>query len=145
MKSCLLRLEVALLVGFGLAVPVSHAAQQRRGPFLLVALPSLGAVTWSCGGVRNRDVSLGFRVYPADATTTVTFVASAMTRKLTLQPGQSTRFPLRSPGKQELRIAQGTEARTLRATVVATFSRRQSYCFSYFPPGISVTVWQVHR
>jgi hypothetical protein len=80
-----------------------------------------------------------------DATTAVTFVVGKADRKVTLQPGQSTLFPLLAPGKQRLAVSQGTEARLLRATVVATFSPDQSYCFPYFPPRISVTVWQAHR
>ena len=79
------------------------------------------------------------------ATTAATFIAGQTSRKVTLQPGQSTRFPLLAAGKQRLAIAQATEARLLRATVVATFSPDQSYCFPYFPPRITVAVWQAHR
>jgi hypothetical protein len=139
------QLAVALFVAFGLAGSVAAAARPGRGPCLLVSLPSLGTVTWSCGGHHDADVALGFRVSVIDATTTVKFAAGKTSRRLTLQPGQSTRFPLLAPAQQRLTIEQGTEARTLRASVVATFSRDQSYCFRYFPPRISVTVWQARQ
>lgn len=141
----LVSIGVALLVGFGLAGSVAAAADVGRGPFLLVTLPSLGTVTWSCGGRRDREVALGFRVSAKDATTTVKFSAGTTARMLTLQPGQSARFPFFAPARQRLLIVQGTEARTLRASVVAMFSRDQSYCFRYFPPRINVTVWQARR
>jgi hypothetical protein len=127
------------------AASAAGATDKGRGPFLLVALPSLGTVTWSCGGASAHQVALGVRVNPTDATTEVTFAAGQTDRKVTLQPGQSTRFPLLAPGRQTLRVTQGTEARTLRATVVATFNSTQSYCFPYFPPRIRVDVWQARR
>jgi hypothetical protein len=90
-------------------------------------------------------VALAFRVPVTDATTLVRFAAGHIARAVMLQPGQSTRFPRLAPGQQRVNITQGTEARTLRATVTATFSSTQSYCFPYFPPRISVAVWQAHR
>jgi len=143
--SRLVGIGTALLASVVVAASTAGAAEQGRGPFLLVALPSLGTVTWSCGGSGAHHVALGFRVNPMDATTAVTFMAGQANRQVTLQPGQSTRFPLLAPGKQRLAISQATEARSLRATVVATFNPDQSYCFPYFPPRISVTVWQAHR
>lgn len=134
-------LPIVFVVCVGFAPPVAAAAQ-RRGPFLLVALPSLGTASWSCGGQRGRDVALAFRVSPMGATTLVRFAAAGTARTVTLQPGQSAQFPLRTPGRQQLSVEQGTEARTLRATVVATFGRDQSYCFSYFPPRTTVSIWQ---
>lgn len=134
-----------LVASVTVAASAASAAEQRRGPFLLVALPSLGTVTWSCGGPRNREVALAFRVPATDATTTVRFAAGHVAKAVTLQPGQSTQFPLLAPGQQRLNIAQGTEARTLRATVKATFNSTQSYCFPYFPPRISVELSQAHR
>jgi hypothetical protein len=121
------------------------ATDKGRGPFLLVTLPSLGIVTWSCDGSSAQQVALGFRVNPRDATTEVSFAAGQTDRKVTLQPGKSTRFPLLAPGQQTLSVTQGTEARTLRATVVATFNSTQSYCFRYFPPRIRVNLWEARR
>lgn len=135
----------ALLASLVVAASSASAAVQGRGPFLLVALPSLGTVTWSCGGPRDREVALTFRVPQTDATTMVKFAAGHVARAVTLQPGQSTRFPLLAPGQQRLNITQGTEARTLRATVIATFNSTQSYCFPYFPPRIRAAVWQARR
>jgi hypothetical protein len=140
----LLGIGAVVFASVVVAAPAA-GAEAGRGPFLLVALPSLGTVTWSCGGSGAHHVALGFRVNPIAATTAVAFIAGQTNRKVTLQPGQSTRFPLLAPGKQRLAIAQATEARLLRATVVATFSPDQSYCFPYFPPRISVAVWRVRR
>lgn len=134
-----------LLASVVVAASAAGAGDDGRGPFLLVALPSLGTVTWSCGGSSAHHVALGYRVNSKEATTAVTLVAGQTDRRVTLQPGQTTRFPLLAPGKQRLTISQGTEARLLRATLVATFSLDQSYCFPYFPPRISVAVWQAHR
>lgn len=141
----LLRIAAVLLAGITVAASAAGAAEQRRGPFLLVTLPSLGTVTWSCGGPQDREVALAFRVPVTDATTLVRFAAGHIARAVTLQPGQSTRFPRLAPEQQRVNITQGTEARTLRATVTATFNSTQSYCFPYFPPRISVAVWQAHR
>ena len=138
----LLRIAAVLLASAVVSALAPGAAEQTRGPFLLVTLPSLGTVTWSCGGPGAHNVSLGFRVSTTAATTEVKFAASHVVRAVTLQPGQSTRFPLLAPGQQRLNITQGTEARTLRATVIATFNSTQSYCFPYFPPRIRVEVWQ---
>ena len=135
----------AVVLASAVVASAAGAVDEGRGPFLLVALPSLGTVSWSCGGSGAHHVALGFRANPKDATTAVTFTAGQRGRKVTLQPGQSIRFPLLAPGKQRLAISQGTEARLLRATVVATFSPNQSYCFPYFPPRITVAVWQAHR
>jgi hypothetical protein len=139
------RIGAILVASVTVAVSAAGAAKQGRGPFLLVALPSLGTVSWSCGGSRDREVALAFRVPVTDATTTVKFAAGQVARAVTLQPGQSTRFPLLEPAQERLNITQGTEARTLRATVKATFNSTHSYCFPYFPPRISVDVWQARR
>jgi hypothetical protein len=141
----LLRIGAVLLASAAVAASATDAAEQKRGPFLLVTLPSLGTVTWSCGGPRDREVALAFRVPVSDATTMVEFAAGHVARAVALQPGQSTRFPHLAPGQQRLNITQGTEARTLHATVIATFNSTQSYCFRYFPPRIRVAVWQAHR
>jgi len=136
---------VAVLVASAALTAAAGAAEQRRGPFLLVTLPSLGTVTWSCGGSRDHEMALAFRVSATDATTMVKFAAGHVARAVTLQPGQASRFPLLAPGQQRLTLAQATEVRTLRATLVVTFDSTQSYCFSYLPPRISVEVWQAHR
>jgi len=138
----LLRITAVFLASVAVAASAAGAAEQGRGPFLLVTLPSLGTVTWSCGGPRDREVALAFRVPVSDATTTVKFAAGHVARAATLQPGQSTRFPLLAPDTSASPSPQGTEARTLHATVMATFNNTQSYCFPYFPPRISVEVWQ---
>jgi hypothetical protein len=139
-------LAATLLAGASVSAGAASAAAESRGPFLLVTLPSLGAVSWSCGGARDRQVGLSFRVSADAATTTTEFLAVAhVARRARLQPGQSVRFPLLAPGQQRLVIVQGTEARTLHATVIATFNRSQSYCFPYFPPRLSVTLWQGQR
>lgn len=142
MRTALLCVGAALVVSVGLAAPPARTAGQRRGPFVLVTLPSLGTVSWFCGGPSDREVALAFRVSRMDATTFIRFAAAGVKRAVTLQPGQSTRFPFFAPGRQQLTVDQGTEARTLHAIVVATFSRGQSYCFSYFPPRITARVWQ---
>lgn len=139
-------LAATLLAGASLSAGAASAAAEGRGPFLLVALPSLGTANWSCGGARDRQVGLSFRVSSDAATTTIAFLAVAhVARRARLQPGQVIRFPLLAPGQLRLVIVQGTEARTLHAMVIATFNRSQSYCFPYFPPRLRVTLWQGRR
>jgi hypothetical protein len=134
-----------LLASAAVAASAAGAAEQRRGPFLLVTLPSLGTVSWSCGGSRDREVSLAFRVSATDATTMVKFAAGHVARAVTFRRDSRPASRSLLPDNSALSITQGTEARTLRATVVATFDSTQSYCFSYFPPRISVALWQAQR
>ena len=127
---------VACALGAGLLlVPAQAAGERAGGPFLLVALNSLGAVTWRCDLHDASRFGLGFRQFANTATTGITFRAgSRVVARITTNPSQRVRFPLLRARKQQLSFIQATEARSLRATVSVDFARPVDYCWSYLPP-----------
>jgi hypothetical protein len=111
----------------------------RELPLLTVA--QLGSLSWSCDG-RGRDETIRFRAERVSATETVRMQAGSSHRIATLQPGDST--SVRADGARTVRIAivQGTEARTLRASMTLTFPGPgiRSYCYPYFPPSVALSL-----
>jgi hypothetical protein len=118
-----------------LLVPAQAAGERAGGPFLLVALNSLGTVTWRCDVHASDGFGLGFRQFVVTATTGITLRAGGRTiETVTTNPGERVRFPLLRSRRQQLTFVQGTEARSLRATVSADFLPGRDYCWSYLPP-----------
>lgn len=132
--------SAALLASASLA-----SGDSVRSPksYLLVALPSLGSVTWRCGPAGDAW-GLGYREFWASATTTVTLRAGARVVTRTVNPHELVRLPmLRSP-RQRLTFVQGTEPGTLRAEVRVDFrSRRPGFanCAAYMPPRVTVEIY----
>lgn len=121
------------------SIPVGSAA--ARPSYLLVALPSLGTVSWRCTGDDDR-YQLGFRVFKRGATTDVALVVAGRTvARARVNPGEVPRLPVAGL-VQRLVISQFTGAGTLRATVDVRFSHRPvvSHCNSYSPPRLRVDV-----
>ena len=126
---------VALLPG--------SAASGRQKPYVLTAVADIGTVYWryDCVHYRTSEWSLGVHVFQTTATTNVTFRAGNLTmHRPAIQPGERTLwFPFRRERRQSLSFVQATEPGTLRARVLARFSR--SNCQSYFPPRLSVQLY----
>jgi hypothetical protein len=137
---------LAFIVGWSVAVPSALARPARTpgGPFLLVALPALGTVTWRCDThdpARSDRRALGFRAFKDAATEAITLrVAGRAVAVHRLDPGRSVVFPWVRQRLLELDISQPTEPGTLRATVKVDFvpHRTYSYCWPYLPPRIDV-------
>ena len=126
----------------------SFGRTTARGPFFLVALPSLGTVTWvdlRCDAGGRKAFALGFRALSHSATTDVVLRASGrIVARRTIQPGERLRMPFLPAPRQRLSFVQATEPRTLRASVTVDFglrSDRVAYCWDYTPPGTVVHVW----
>lgn len=125
--------------------------QTMRGPFLLVALPSLGTLTWRCDPAARPTLApglaalgLGFRSLRAGATTRVRLrVDERWVFDQLIQPGQVVRFPFLRARSQLLTFLQGTGAGTLRARVRVTFvlPATGAYCERYTPPRVDAVVW----
>lgn len=141
-----------LVMGFAaLALAVSPAfgrSVTERGPYLLVALPDLGIVTWRCDpalpgpAAGLPGLALAFR-HTAQATETVRLrVGGRTVLSRVLQPGQSVKFPYLRARRQNLEIVQRTGAGTLRAFVTVEFAPGGSstYCYRYLPPALNVRV-----
>jgi hypothetical protein len=133
--------SAALLVSTSLA---SGDALGTPKSYLLVALPSLGSVTWRCGAT-GATWGLGYREFWTSATTTVTLRAGGrIAGRRTVNPHELVRFPtLRSP-RQRLTFVQATEPGTLHAEVRVDFrSRRPGYanCAAYMPPRVTVEIY----
>lgn len=129
----------ALVVPVGQSNRVAPHASVR-GPFLLVTLPSLGTVTWTCEPRRYPSFALAYRASPRYATTYL--VLRAGTRRVTrrVHPGRVVTFPFSSTRTQLLSLVQGTGAGVLRASVRVDFvpNRPVVYCWSYAPPALTV-------
>ena len=131
-------------VAASLAV-VSADAEARtggRGPWLLTSVPSVGSITWRCS-----PYALGFHAYASSATDRVSFRAGGRTiLSSTVQPGQTVRFPYVRSARQQVRITQATEPRTLQATVTVDFGSAASpYCRPYLPPPVSLRLSYARR
>jgi hypothetical protein len=131
-----------VLAAVAMVLLPSSAGGGRQKPNVLTALADIGTVYWryDCVHYRSPEWSLGIHVFESTATTEVTFRAGKLTRHRTLQPGYPTTwFPFRREQKQNLSLFQATEPGTLRAHVLARFSRGD--CWSYFPPRLSVQLY----
>jgi hypothetical protein len=139
---------LALLVA---APAASPWAARDRGPWLLTSLPSIGTITWRCAaGARPtpRAYALGFRAFASSATDEVRFVIDGRTVvSRTVQPSESLSFPHLAAPLQQVVVKQGTEPRTLHATVTVNFKSQRglSYCWPYLPPPIAVHVVYARR
>ena len=135
-------LVVALAAaGLSAATPASQRAE--RGPFLLVALPSLGTVTWTCDARDAERYALGFRAFGEGATLRLRLRAGRkLIRAATVHPGRSVRFRFVRSRVQRLSLVQATKPGTLRAYVRVSFTRGAStpYCWRYAPPRLDVRV-----
>jgi hypothetical protein len=128
---------VAAAAVLGFTPTGSGVARARLFP--LATIPSVGTVTWLCRPA-SATYAIALRLDRQSATTRVTLVGPNFNAARTLQPGDRLSFPFIRAGVERLAAVQGTEARTLRATVTATFARGRDYCFPYFPPRLSVRV-----
>jgi hypothetical protein len=149
-----MKIALAAFIAAALASGVVSAACSResqpadaaqRPSFHLVSLPALGTATWRCGE-RDGTYGLGFRVFPAYATTELLLVAGGRpVERVGLDPGEAHRFRLLGRS-QRLELVQGTGAGTLRATVVVRFEETPvvSQCFAYSPPRLTVRVSPRH-
>ncbi|MDQ5820815.1 MAG: hypothetical protein M3540_05190 [Actinomycetota bacterium] len=137
-----MRTAATLIVALVLLAGSAHgSAAAVRGPFLLVALPALGTVTWRCEQGTER-YALGFRANRASSTAVLRLSTGAGTvRRATVDPGETLRLPY-ARGTQRLAFVQQTGAGTLRATVTARFGEESAaaYCYAYLPPPVTVGV-----
>jgi hypothetical protein len=121
------------------------AAGERQKPYVLAALADIGTVYWryDCVHYRRPEWSLGVRVFRDSATTTVTYRTGTLKLHRTLNSGDPVRwFPFRRELRQRLSLAQGTEPRTLYATVRVRFGDTHlANCWPYAPPRVTTTLW----
>lgn len=118
------------------------AGARKPKAFLLVALPSLGSVTWRCGPT-DGSYGLGYREFWASATTAVTLHAGRRTVRKRVDPRQLVTFPLSRAPTQSLTFVQMTEPGTLRAVVTVRFAQAHGVtppCQPYLPPPFAVQV-----
>jgi len=118
------------------------AGTRKPKAFLLVALPSLGSVTWRCGPT-DGIYGLGYREFWSSATTTVTLNAGGRTVRKRVDPHQLVTFPFSRARTQRLTFVQGTEAGTLRAVVTVRFAQAHAVappCQAYLPPPFAAQV-----
>ncbi len=127
------RCMLIAIVGISCLLASTAAGSSTARPsFLLVALPSLGTVSWRCTAEEDR-YQLGFRVFRNSATTDVRLVVAGRTvRRARVNPGELPRLPVAGLS-QRLVLSQFTGAGTLRATVDVRFFHRPvvSHCNSY--------------
>jgi hypothetical protein len=117
-------------------------AARKPKAFLLVALPSLGSVTWRCGPTDGL-YGLGYREFWSSATTTVTLHAGRRTVRKRVDPHQLVTFPFSRAATQHLTFVQMTEPGTLRAVVTVRFAQAPGIsppCQAYLPPPFAVRV-----
>jgi hypothetical protein len=140
---------IALLAVVFAALPGAATNARPRGPFLLVALNSLGEVRWFCaaGARPNLDeFALQYTQARVTATTLVRLVVGGRTiKKATTNPGAVVRFPFLRPARQRLVFVQSHEPGTLTAVVDVDFGRhyRQPFysaCWSYMPPPVNASI-----
>lgn len=129
---------VGLMVA--LALPGS-AASGRQKPYVLTAVADVGTVYWRYDFVHYRTPrwSLGVRMFFDTATTTVSYRAGKFRLHRTLQPQAVKWFPFSGAHLQQLSFRQATEPGTLRAVVVAAFSKRNFQI--YFPPRVTLQLY----
>jgi hypothetical protein len=144
---------VAILLGglVPLTASSTSAARSRkeRGPFLLVALPGLGTVTWRSNPSVTPGVApglagtaLGFHAFRDSATDHVRLRAAGTIKNRVVEPGESVLFPYVHATRQRLDFVQQTGAGILRASVRVNFVPHgaTTYCYSYLPPRVDVSV-----
>lgn len=134
---------IAMVAAAGAATSSGASAPRLLGPFLLVTLPSLGTVTWTCDVPGYPSFALGYRASPRHATTTLELRAGTrVVARRRVQPGQRVRFPFLRTRRQTLALIQGTGAGTLTASVAVDFvpGLPVTYCRPYAPPAIRVHV-----
>jgi hypothetical protein len=123
-----------------LSASASATPSKARGPFLLVSLPTLGTVTWSCDPSKNPYWSLGFNA-SSGANDSVRFhVGSRTIVSRTLRSGQSIQFPrVDSEVEQVDVVDRSVKTGLLRAYVKVDFViGNYSYCWPYLPPRLVV-------
>ncbi len=124
-------------------LPAGAAGDARRTPrwLPLLTIAQLGSLSWSCDARGGAEV-IRFRSEPASATETVSMRAGSSRRLAILQPGDSASVRADAAGTARIAIVQGTEARTLRASVALAFPGPgiRSYCYPYFPPAVGVSL-----
>ena len=119
----------------------SSAPTRQNGPFLLVSLPALGTVTWTCAPTRAAPYRLGFNAFRESATDEVRFHVGPRTiERRTVQPGDRVNFLWERSRLQQLDIVQGIKPGTLRAFVKVRFRARFEHCASCMPPRLEVLV-----
>ena len=124
----------------------SFTANRDRGPWLLTSLPSIGSISWRCAGGQGLApgaYALGFHAFASSATDEVMLSAGGRIRiSRTVQPGEALAFPHLPIAVQRVTVVQGTEPRTLHATVTVNFQAQSglSYCWPYLPPPVTVRV-----
>lgn len=148
MRGCVLCAAVMVVLVIGSSAAAGPAVV--RGPWTLVTLPALGAVTWRCDTTGRPTapglgaLGLGFRVQELGATTNVRLHIGRTTLvRRRLQPGQSILFPYARSRLQELELVQQTGAGKLVARVRVDFVPRllSTYCYPYLPPRMTVDVF----
>jgi hypothetical protein len=146
---CMRTLLAVTLAWLVVLPPAASAREARaRGPWLLVALSSLGTVTWRCDATAHPRLApelpalaLGFKAFAAGQSGSVRLVVGSRTIvSRTIQPGQSIRFPYLGERVQRLDVQEGGEDGTLRAAVTVDFAPHATsdYCWPYMPPGVVV-------
>jgi hypothetical protein len=120
----------------------SSSAHGQAAPhrFVLTALADVGTVYWR---VRcPNEYSLGLHLINLTATTDVTFRTGGHVLRPTVQPGESTWFPLRKSLRQRLSTVTSSEAESIYARVAVRFNEARSLpnCFAYAPPRMSVAL-----
>jgi hypothetical protein len=150
-RFALLCLGVSLILAVATA---SGSPTTVRGPWRLVSLAALGAVTWRCDpserpGLAPRlpGLALGFDVSRLGQTGTLRLRANGRTvLSRVIQPGQSIQLPYLHARVQRLDIEEGGEDGTLRATVTVDFAApaTSNYCWSYMPPKVDVQLHARH-
>jgi hypothetical protein len=141
-----------LVAALAVAVAAAFAAgaiagPPAHGPWLLAAVPSVGAVRWECTagvpGLRQRH-RLSFTDERDGATTNVALAVDghAVARKRA-DPDDTVELPWTRADTMTLTLVQSTEPRTLVATVEVDFRpspRISGGCEPYLPPAVRTTV-----
>ena len=139
-----------LVPGLGLAALVTAVAVAPAEPpgrrhggtreFPLLTIAQLGALSWRCdvGG----SAHVWFRASPSAADEIVRITSGSAQRMHKLVPGGALSLPVGELQRARVTIAQGTEARMLRAEISLSFSRQKSgsYCWPYFPPTVTLSL-----
>jgi hypothetical protein len=136
---------VAAVVAAAVLLLPGSAASVRQKPNVLTALADIGTVYWryDCAHHRAPEWSLGVRLSAAAADTRIAFRAGKLRLHRKLWSGQRLAwFPFRPELLQHLSLVQGTEPRTLRATVGVRFGGTHlANCWPYAPPRVTTTLW----
>ena len=113
---------LVVIAGVGCLLTAPATGSPPTTSNLLVALPSLGTVTWRCTADEGR-YRLGFRVFGNGATTDVRLVVGGRTvSHARVDPGEAPAL-IAAGLSQRLLLTQFTGAGTLRAVVEVEFLR----------------------